>query len=97
MIAIDRYPRSARFAACLLVAILAVTPGCAKKHAAQGGFKMPPTPVETSIVTSAPMVDRFEAVGTIEAGEAITVVSEIDGAIVEPSLPRGRADPARAA
>jgi membrane fusion protein (multidrug efflux system) len=93
MIAIDRYPDSTRFAACMLLAFLAVAPGCAKKNAAHGGFKMPPTPVETSTVSSAPMVDRFEVIGSIEAGEAITVVSEIDGAIV--SLPFREGEPIR--
>ena len=46
---------------------------------------MPPMPVEVSVITVQRIVDKFEAVGTIEAIEAITVVSEIDAAVV--SLP----------
>jgi membrane fusion protein (multidrug efflux system) len=42
---------------------------------------MPPMPVEVSQVTVQKVTDRFEGVGSIEAAEAITVVSEIDGAI----------------
>lgn len=54
--------------------------GCAKQQ--QGGFKPPPMPVETALVSQGAVADRFEAVGSIEAGEAIEVVAEID-AIVE--------------
>jgi len=39
-------------------------------------------PVETAPVVQTRVADRFEAVGTIEASEAITVVSEIDGTVV---------------
>jgi len=42
---------------------------------------MPPMPVEVSPVKVQKVVDKFEGVGTIEALEAITVVSEIDGAV----------------
>ena len=42
---------------------------------------MPPMPVEVSPVTVQKVTDKFEAVGTIEAVEAITVVSEIDGTV----------------
>jgi membrane fusion protein (multidrug efflux system) len=43
---------------------------------------MPPMPVEIAEAKIQKVTDRFEAVGTIEAMEAITVVSEIDGTIV---------------
>ena len=46
---------------------------------------MPPMPVEVAPVTVQKVEDKFEAVGTIEAVDAITVVSEIDGAVI--SLP----------
>ena len=46
---------------------------------------MPPMPVEVSPVVVQTVEDKFEAVGTIEAIEAITVVSEIDAAVM--SLP----------
>jgi membrane fusion protein, multidrug efflux system len=45
------------------------------------GFAMPPMPVEVSNVTAQTVADKFEAVGTIEAIEAITVVGEIDATI----------------
>ncbi len=66
-------------------ALIALTGACAKRNEAQGGFSMPPMPVEIVQAAQGPMLDSFEAVGTVEAGEAITVVSEID-AIVK-SLP----------
>lgn len=59
--------------------------GCGGNKKAGGGFAFPPMPVEVSPVTVQKVIDRFEAVGTIEAIEAITVVAEID-AIVQ-SLP----------
>jgi membrane fusion protein (multidrug efflux system) len=42
-------------------------------------------PVETALVVQQAVTDRFEGVGTIDAGEEITVVSEIDGTVT--SLP----------
>src|SRR5439155_23614028 len=56
--------------------------GCAGGGGA-GGFRPPPIPVETASVIQEPVVDRFEAVGTIEAADAITAVSEIDGLVVD--------------
>jgi membrane fusion protein (multidrug efflux system) len=47
-------------------------------------------PVETSVVAQETVADRFEAVGTIEAGEAITVVAEIEALAV--SLPFGEGE-----
>jgi len=58
--------------------------GCAGGGGA-GGFRPPPMPVETARVVQAPVADRFEAVGTIEAADAITMVAEIDAIVV--SLP----------
>jgi membrane fusion protein (multidrug efflux system) len=43
---------------------------------------MPPTAVEVAPVVVGDIADVFETVGGIEAGEAITVVSEIDAAVV---------------
>lgn len=43
---------------------------------------MPPMPVEVALAKSQTVVDKFDALGTIEAEEAITAVSEIDGAVV---------------
>jgi len=57
--------------------------GCGKGGGAGGmGFKPPPMPVETAPVVQERVSDRFEAVGSIDASEAITVVSEIDGVVV---------------
>lgn len=59
--------------------------GCSKNDASAGGggFSMPPTPVEVTQAKKQAVADKFEAVGTIEANEAITVVSEIDAAVVK--------------
>jgi len=59
--------------------------GCSQQQAQGGGFQMPPMPVETATVTQKAVIDPFEAVGTIEAEDAITVVSEMDALVV--SLP----------
>ncbi len=72
---------SALFAA--LVGAAAIAASCAKQSATQ--MAMPPTPVEIAVATQGRVTDRFEAVGTIEAGEEITVVAEIDGVVT--SLP----------
>jgi membrane fusion protein, multidrug efflux system len=58
--------------------------GCSddKQAAAGGGFAMPPMPVETANVTTQSVADRFEAIGTIEAIEEVTVVSEIDATVI---------------
>lgn len=54
--------------------------GCGDKKGG-GGFSMPPMPVEVSQVVVQSVSDKFDGVGTIEALAAITVVSEIDGAV----------------
>ncbi|HET9253479.1 MAG TPA: efflux RND transporter periplasmic adaptor subunit [Candidatus Eisenbacteria bacterium] len=70
-------------AALVTLAVL----GCAKGGPGGGGFGggMPPMPAETAVVGKESVVDRFEAIGTIEAADYITVVSEIDAEVV--SLP----------
>lgn len=73
----------------LLLGAAFVGVGCGKKGDAGGhggapgggGFEMPPMPVEVAEITPREVTERFEAVGTIEAGEAIVVVSEIDGLV----------------
>jgi membrane fusion protein (multidrug efflux system) len=42
---------------------------------------MPPTLVETATPTSQAVEDRFETVGSLDADEAVTVVSEIGGVV----------------
>ncbi|MEK7347772.1 MAG: efflux RND transporter periplasmic adaptor subunit [Candidatus Eisenbacteria bacterium] len=74
----DRARAAARALASLLAFTL-VAGGC--KGGPKGGFSMPPMPVETAVVAPRSVADRFDAVGTIEAGEAITVVSEIDASV----------------
>jgi membrane fusion protein (multidrug efflux system) len=75
---------SSRAAAALALAALAgLLPGCGKRG--PGGFSFPPMPVETVEVSRGPVLDRFEVVGTIEAGDAITVVAEISAQVT--SLP----------
>jgi len=73
-------------AALLLIAAA----GCAGKGPG-GGFAMPPMPVETSVASRERVFDRFDAVGSIEAADAITVVSEIDASVV--SLPFHEGEP----
>ena len=62
-----------------LVLIFLLITGCAKKKG--GGFAMPPMPVDVATVNTGTVADRFEAVGTREAVDAITVVAQIDGQI----------------
>ncbi len=52
---------------------------CTTKQGA--GFTPPPTPVEVSDVSQVTVADKFEAVGSVQAAEAITVVSEIDAIV----------------
>jgi membrane fusion protein (multidrug efflux system) len=66
-----------------LASVSLLAGGCAPRG--PGGFGIPVLPVETAPVVLGPVFDRFEAVGTIEAGDAITVVSEIAAQVV--SLP----------
>lgn len=64
----------------LTLAILSVT-GCQSKQAA--GFQPPPMPVETSVVRLDKVVDQFAAVGSIDASDNVTIVSEIDALVVD--------------
>ena len=73
-----------RIAVPFLTLLVLAFAGCGKGGAGGGamGFKPPPMPVETAPVVQERVSDRFEAVGSIDASEAITVVSEIDGTVV---------------
>jgi membrane fusion protein (multidrug efflux system) len=75
--------------ACCIFLML-VASGCSQQQA-QGGFTMPPMPVETAKVTEGTVADPFEAVGTIEAEDAITVVSEIDATVIDLPFKEGAA------
>lgn len=54
---------------------------CSDEQGSGQQFSMPPMPAEVVSVKMRKMTDTFEAVGTIEAIEEITVVSEIDAVI----------------
>jgi membrane fusion protein (multidrug efflux system) len=76
--------------AVVFIFISLITTSCSQQQA-QGGFKMPPMPVETATVTQSTVTDPFEAVGTIEAEDAITVVSEIDATVIRLPFREGEA------
>ncbi len=52
---------------------------------------MPPMAIEVAEATAGTVVDRFTAVGSLEASEAITVVSEIDGTVIDVPFAEGQA------
>lgn len=66
----------------LLFMITIFSYGCAEQGHA-GGFQMPPMPAEVAEVMSRTVSDEFNAIGTIEANEAVTIVSEIDAAVID--------------
>ncbi len=66
----------------IAVALMLLQYGCSDQQASAGGFKMPPTPVEVADVKTQDMADKFDAVGTIEAIEGVTIVSEIDASVL---------------
>ncbi len=56
--------------------------GCSKGGAGgPGGFQMPPTPVEIATVEKSGVADRFEAVGSLAAGDEVVVVAEVQGQV----------------
>ncbi len=79
--------RNRQFLIMALVGLVAVA-GCSRKAkdgAASGGGgrpSMPPMPVETAEVKTGTLVDQFTVVGSLDAKDAITVVSEINGTVV---------------
>ncbi|HKZ21727.1 MAG TPA: efflux RND transporter periplasmic adaptor subunit, partial [candidate division Zixibacteria bacterium] len=64
-----------------LLLLIFLIVGCSKNQG--GGFAPPPTPVEVAEVIKGTVADRFAAVGTLEAVNAITVVSQIDAVVLE--------------
>jgi membrane fusion protein, multidrug efflux system len=72
------------FAVASLVMMI-IFAGCSGQSGGHSGFAMPPMPVEVAPARMQTVTDKFESVGNIEALEAITVVSEIDGSVT--SLP----------
>ncbi len=67
--------------AAISITLLALAPGCSGGGAPGGGFSMPPMPAEVADVTVGKIEEKFQAVGTIEADEAVTIVAEIDGTV----------------
>jgi membrane fusion protein, multidrug efflux system len=67
--------------ALFLLPFLFFGAGCGGGGKDHSNFSMPPMPVEVSKVVVQTVSDKFEALGTIEAIEAITVVAEIDATI----------------
>jgi membrane fusion protein (multidrug efflux system) len=77
------------FRAAALLIVLALA--CSGRKTGDGQFSMPPTPVETAEAAVQQVVDKFEVVGTIEADEAASIVSEIDAAVIELPFEEGSA------
>lgn len=78
-----RANQTGRWLVLALIGILSLG-GCQKAGGPGGpggGFQMPPTPVEAATAESGSVRDEFTAVGTLEAGEIITVTSEISGIV----------------
>jgi membrane fusion protein, multidrug efflux system len=82
MTMVPRVPRVRLHVAAASFALVVL--GCGRGGAG-GGFSMPPTSVETAVASKESVSDRFTAVGSIEAGDAITVATEIAANVV--SLP----------
>lgn len=77
--------------AALAVFVFLMNTGCSQQQAQGGGFQMPPMPVEAATVTESAVIDPFDAVGTIEAEDAITVVSEMDALVISLPFREGQA------
>jgi membrane fusion protein, multidrug efflux system len=71
-----------RFSMILIIVALAGCKG-GKGGWGKGGFSMPPMAVETTVAAKHEVADRFETVGSVEASDAVTVVSEISGTVVK--------------
>ncbi|MGE5175427.1 MAG: efflux RND transporter periplasmic adaptor subunit [Hyphomicrobiales bacterium] len=77
-----------RGAMALVALVLISVAGC--QGGPRGGFTPPPMPVEIATADRQRVADRFDAVGSIEAGEAIQVVSEIDATVESLPFAEGR-------
>lgn len=71
------------------LSIALVLGGCNAQQG--GGFTPPPTRVEVSEVGLVTVADKFEAVGSVQSAEAITVVSEIDAVVTALPFKEGQA------
>lgn len=68
-------------------AVIAFLSGCSQGDVEGGGggggaFEFPPTAVEVAPVESGAVENVFETIGTLQAGETVTIVSEIDAIAV---------------
>jgi len=72
-----------RFAGVGVAAVAVGGCGGEQAEGGAGGFQFPPTTVEVASVEAGAIRDVFETVGTIEAVETVTLVSEIDAAVIE--------------
>lgn len=70
------------FVGCLIILPTLLLTSCGDQSSAGGQFSMPPMPVEVAEVKMQGVSEKFDAVGTIEAIEEITVVSEINAMVV---------------
>ena len=66
----------------IMIISISLLTTCGDQNAG-GQFSMPPMPVEITEVKMQIVSEKFEAVGTIEAIEEITVVSEINASVIE--------------
>jgi len=91
MTSATRSTRASRRAAFVLLALALTSSSCTPggPHGA-AGFSMPPMPVETAVASSEKVFDRFEAVGSVEAIEAVQVVSEIEGRVSDMPFREGQ-------
>ena len=60
----------------IIILLIVASIKCSDQNSG-GQFSMPPMPVEVAQVVENGVSEKFEAVGTIEAIEEITVVSEV--------------------
>lgn len=64
-----------------LVLVFLLITGCSKNQG--NNFSPPPMPVEVATVAAGTVSDKFEAVGTLEALDAVTIVSQIDALVLD--------------
>jgi membrane fusion protein (multidrug efflux system) len=63
---------------------------CSKQEAGSGQYARPAMPVETAPVKVQTVTNEFEAVGSFEADEVVTIVSEIDGKVLNLPFEEGK-------
>lgn len=78
------HARPLAIAICLLSLTIV---SCAPR---QGGFQMPPVPVEVTQVQTETVRDRFRTVGSVQANEIVKVVSEVNAIVRELPFAEGQ-------